>query len=376
MNKILFITNVYPNICEPFRGIYIHNRAAELNKNGFDCKIAFLDKAKRKTIDNFSKSFEYTHKASKFNYFGLGKKPKIEKGFYQFLNDFKPDLIIFCVTSFWLKRLIIKKLKTFNFANFFEGRNADGQYRDHKLYSLLIKNKEKRIYKKMKYLLFCSPLAEDDFKIKFPKIDKQKCHTLLNGFDINTFSPAKKHIFDMDIIKIIAIGNIEKAKGQIILAKAIENVSEKYNKKIIVEIVGTGRGEDICILNKILDKPNIKYIYKQQLKPNEVKEELNKFDYFILPSYFESFGCVYLEAMSQGLISIGCKNQGPSLYIVNNENGLLVDENNSFDLENCLINIITNKIDVNRLSKAAIETSKQFGWNVFANSFKKLFSEL
>jgi glycosyltransferase involved in cell wall biosynthesis len=46
---------------------------------------------------------------------------------------------------------------------------------------------------------------------------------------------------------------------------------------------------------------------------------------FVMPSYYEALGCVYLEAMACKLPVIGCKYQGIDEIITDGLNGLLVE---------------------------------------------------
>ena len=55
---------------------------------------------------------------------------------------------------------------------------------------------------------------------------------------------------------------------------------------------------------------------------------LGQSDVFVLPSVNETFGMVYLEAMSQGCIPIGTSGEGIDGIIENGKNGYLCDRNN------------------------------------------------
>lgn len=374
--KVLFISNIYPNKEESFRGIYIQNRAKALQKLGLNVKVAVLSTKKIETNDDFSSCFLYKENDNFLKYLNIGKKPSIDPSFKDFLKSFKPDLIIFCIVSLWLKQHLIYSYKEYKFANFFEGRNADGQFKDHKLYKFFIYKKQKRLFKKMEYLFFCSSFAYEDFIKKFPSINKNKCHVLENGFDQNVFIPSKLHPFNKQKIKIISVGNISKYKGQKLLLEAVNLLPSNLKNKLLIEIIGTGNRDEIDELHSIARHSNVDFIYKDQLDPKSLFHEYQTFDYFILPSYFESFGCVYLEAMSQGLICVGCKNQGPSLYITDSFNGFLVKENDVLDLKNLLVDVINEKKDIQTISKNAILTSKKYSWDNFATNFIKLFSSL
>ena len=65
---------------------------------------------------------------------------------------------------------------------------------------------------------------------------------------------------------------------------------------------------------------------------------MKKADIFVLPSYDETFGLVYLEAMAAGCLTIGSINEGIDGTIVNNQNGFLCDPFNEQSIKETLIN--------------------------------------
>mgnify|MGYP001217429076 FL=1 len=77
------------------------------------------------------------------------------------------------------------------------------------------------------------------------------------------------------------------------------------------------------------------------LDRKEVILHMNKCDAFVLASKFETFGVVFIEALSCGKPIISTKSGGPN-SIVNSKNGLLVSVNNIEELSDAMLNLYRN----------------------------------
>ena len=94
-------------------------------------------------------------------------------------------------------------------------------------------------------------------------------------------------------------------------------------------------------INKLEDR--VKFLgFKQN-----VADYLKEADIFVLPSVYEGFGHVYLEAMACGLPTIALDanngfNVASNEIIDHKKNGILID-NNSDELAEAIINITINK---------------------------------
>jgi glycosyltransferase involved in cell wall biosynthesis len=121
-----------------------------------------------------------------------------------------------------------------------------------------------------------------------------------------------------------------------------------------------------------VERPKIKLLYEKNksesevymwgnLSRVEVVNKLDESDCFIMISKGETFGLVYLEAMSRGLITIASRNEGMDGIIIDGQNGFFCNAGDYQDLSKVLnrINHLSNT-ERNAISRNAILTAKSF----------------
>lgn len=118
-----------------------------------------------------------------------------------------------------------------------------------------------------------------------------------------------------DKIKVLTCANFKKRKN---IDKVIKACKGNYE----LTVIGGGK------LRKNLEKLDPEVNFTGWLEPDKVLEEMRKNDVFILPSVGETFGMVYLEAMSQGCITVCTKDDGIDGIIIDGENGFLTEPEN------------------------------------------------
>lgn len=147
-----------------------------------------------------------------------------------------------------------------------------------------------------------------------PMIQINDSYILYNGVDTTKFFPTYVGK-DSSVFTIGCIGNFWEIKDQITLIKAVQRLLEKGIKNIRLKLVGTGYLLNSCI-NYVSENDLGKYIsFISQIKHRELNEFYNSLDLFVLPSYYEAFGCVYTEAFICGVPFIAVEKQGISELI-------------------------------------------------------------
>ena len=114
-----------------------------------------------------------------------------------------------------------------------------------------------------------------------------------------------------NVYTIGCISNFGRMKDQVTLLKALNILVKEHNLiKIRVIFIGTGETFQSC-KQFVSDNQLDSYVtFKDEVDHTNLNDFYNTLDLFVLPSYFEALGCVYMEALQVGLPIIGIKEQG------------------------------------------------------------------
>lgn len=133
--------------------------------------------------------------------------------------------------------------------------------------------------------------------------------------------------------RIFSLGGLVERKGFQFLIKALSKVKEDFNCRIGGEGPFKRELEDMIEFYNLRDRISL----LGSLTREQVLDEFQKADFFVLPSLYESFGVVYVEAMMTGLPVIATKCGGPENF-VSEKSGVLCEPRDV----NCLMETITS----------------------------------
>ena len=136
----------------------------------------------------------------------------------------------------------------------------------------------------------------------------------------------------------------------------------------------------LTVVGKVADRKEFARIEQGQnttCLPPQSKEELlklyRKHDIFVMPSYTESFGLVYAEAMSQGLPVVYSAGQGFDAQFPEGQVGYRVDSHSPHDVAQAIERIIENYEEIS--SRVAM-CAKKFQWDKIASCYDKIYQEM
>ena len=186
-------------------------------------------------------------------------------------------------------------------------------------------------------------------------------------FHVETVSPLTSK-------RIISIGRYAYEKGNDLLLKAWLKV-EKGCTDWQLDIYGMGEQKPYFSLMDELGLDRSRCHLHGSL--DNVKDEYLNSSVFLLPSRFEGFGLVIIEAMSCGLpvVSFDCEN-GPRNIINNGKNGILVP---AFDVDDYADKILQLIQDFNLRQQMGAEAhlaSRSYEIHIIATRWQRLFDDL
>ena len=156
-----------------------------------------------------------------------------------------------------------------------------------------------------------------------------KCIPNLIGMEFENYD-ISKIVNPKDSYIFLSIGNLISIKNHDLLLRAF-HIAFANNKKVKLKIIGAG-----ILRNDLENLANNLEINRQvdflgELKRDQLVKEIACCSSLVHTSHYETFGVVLIEALSLGkpIISTACG--GPN-YIVNENNGVLIETNNLLQL--------------------------------------------
>ena len=156
------------------------------------------------------------------------------------------------------------------------------------------------------------------------------------------------------IENLLYVGKLIKIKGLDTILNAMHKISDD---KINLKVVGSGSDEEYYkkLVNKLNLNKRVEFI--GQVSHNDVFKYMDNADAMVLISH-ETFGMVYIEAMSRGCIPVGAYNEGIDGIVLNKYNGFLSHYGDSEELADLLNKIsCLSTEEVSEISKKAYETA-------------------
>ena len=174
--------------------------------------------------------------------------------------------------------------------------------------------------------------------------------------------------------RVVCIGRYCHEKGIDLLLHVWANV-EKVCSDWILDIFGMGEQTPYLELMEELgiDKTRC-HLFSSIIN---VKEEYLTSSIFALPSRFEGFGLVIIEAMSCGLpvISFDCEN-GPRNIITDSYDGFLIPPFDVNQYAEKMICLIHDKVLRQQMGQHAYQSSNHYNIDAIGYQWKLLFDEL
>ena len=308
------ITPFFPSE-ESFVGSYVFDQINEIRiQSDFTIEVI-------KVTSFFSREKDYEFKGFRVHIFKLFDIPFfIFPGIFNRLNKVR--------FKNFLNEKNIEKIQyshahvSYPAAYLVEDLNCKKMVQHHGLDVLQLLNGRNNLIKKIQYNYLIrntiKQLNKADLNIGVSKLVLQKLsefrtynpkeeYVLYNGVDTSKFYPKK--IDENNIFTIGCVANFWEIKDQITLIKSVQLMKEQ-GKEILLRLIGTG--PTLQMSKNFVSGNNLSenIVFEKEIKHEELNLFFNEIDVFILPSYYEALGCVYMESWATNTPFIAVKGQG------------------------------------------------------------------
>ena len=196
---------------------------------------------------------------------------------------------------------------------------------------------------------------------------EKKCRVIPNGLErfwLDNVGTAKE--ISGEMVKLICVGKIDHNKNMKSILDAMTLLQER---NVQTKLTVIGQIVDNDVFDALRGNPNVEII------PYQTKENLINYyrdnDIFVMPSFTESFGRVYAEAMTQGIPVIYTRNQGFDGFFAEGEVGYSVDSHNPGTIAAAIEKIIPNYKEI---SKNCVNNCRIFDWSIITKDLETMYA--
>jgi glycosyltransferase involved in cell wall biosynthesis len=349
--KVLMIPSWYFSDERPTLGSFFREQALAILDEGVDIRVAYTElrnpnfilsdfKNKKKmglntTLDSGLK----THRDIQYNIpprITLCMEVRFYRGLKRILNNlivkenWKPDIIH--IHSFFPAGYGVLKLHAkYNIPYIITEHSTGFSNQGYKKYQL---NYLREILERSSKIIAVGKGLKTDLK----NYTNKSIEIIPNMVDCDRFKNEK--ILTPEKFTFFSLAYLTHKKGFDLLITAFAQAFAG-NVNVVLKIGGDGAEKEklkkLCIELKV----DTQVLFLGGLTRKQVVDEMNACHSFVLASRFETFGVVFIEALSCGKPIIVPSIEGPQ-EIVNETNGLVFERENIDDLKNKLIKIKNN----------------------------------
>lgn len=173
-------------------------------------------------------------------------------------------------------------------------------------------------------------------------------------------------------LRLLYVGDFSKNKNVFGTMKAAYIVNEEYpvtltlvgdngsKEGFVSKLLASGRWPFIKRVGRIENRLSLRDIYRSH-------------DIFIMPSFFETFGMAYIEALSQGLPVVHSRGQGIDGYFYEGTIAEAVNPSNATSIANGILALMRR---LPAIRSQCVQAARNFSWDEIAKSYKRIYIEI
>lgn len=220
-------------------------------------------------------------------------------------------------------------------------------------------------------------------------VNPEKIRVVYNGVDATRFSPTgggglPSQIANLEAKRIILfVGHFGLRKGIFYAIRAMKQVRAEFPEAHLVCVGGTpawlGKNDYVQVLKSEMQRDGVEdsVTLLDAVKNTELAEFYRHSEIFVLPTYYEAFPKVVVEAMACGKPVVATRTGGIPELVSEGETGFLVPFGSPEAVSARLIALLGDRELRAAMGRRGRETvEKQFTWNAVAERIRTVYDEL
>lgn len=224
------------------------------------------------------------------------------------------------------------------------------------------------------------------------KAKPRKIWMIPEGVDTTMFRPldqlyARTSLGMGEGLQVLFVGRIQRLKGIDLLLRAFAIVARDWrgtDPLPQLTVVGGRKGgsgpeaEELARLELLTASLGLqdRVTFRNAVPHIELPALYSAADLVVMPSTYESFGLVALEAMACGTPVIASKVGGLQWTVRDGETGILVDERTPEAFAQAMGKVLLDAALRGRMSRSAVEVARTYSWDGVADKILEMYGEL
>jgi glycosyltransferase involved in cell wall biosynthesis len=350
--------------------------AKALVRKGHICDVAYYNNTKE-----YKEKIEFDD-GKCFNILWLRGKKILGEGIYPTLENYLRDYDVIQVggyiglTSFFLNKKYSEKTVNYQGPYYYK-KNKKSRVRafvmDNTILRLLNRNE----------MVVCTKSVLATEYVKTKKINDVT--TIGVGLDLDNLTKKENEVKSSDFVEkirddkgnkkyLLYVGVLEERRDILFLLKVLKEIKAKDDDYRLI-IVGKGKKKYVEKCHEFVMKNGLQdYIYYcNEIEQDSIHGVYECCDAFVLPTKYEIYGMVILEAMYYGLPVFTTYNGGSST-VITEENGCILRSDSAIEWADRIRKIISNSDEYVKLSENAKKTILScFTWDQLAERFLEVY---
>jgi len=377
--KVLQLVPEFPPPLHTGGGYHVHNLTRELVKRGIDVTVFTLDMESPFCVGRARTEIHFGRvKVFRIPAFYIPKTIyPVGPHLLPLLLRERADIIHAHGYQFFTSDLasIISRIKKTPLVLTLHGFPADSKSLTHRLFFRFIGKRELGTAGK---IISVSNAVTQEFQAV--GVDGNKIVTIPNGINLEEFRnmPDAKHCRRRFGLKenerlILAIGRLEKAKGFQYLIRALQLVEKRVGAvKLLIAGPEFTYGPELRNFVKQMGFEK-SVIFYGAIGGREKLEAFAAADIVAIPSLYEGFGILLLEAMAAGKPVVATRTGVATELIQDGKNGFLVNLGDVEDLANKIAYLLSHDDLMSSIGSESRKTVEAFDWGKIAAQIVKTY---